>query len=480
MLTREDFSVSSMIAISDLQPGAAIHIIGICGVAMAPLALALSRAGFVVSGSDKEFYEPMGGLLQSQKSIVLKTGYDAKNIPDRCDAVVIGNAVSVNNSEVEALYTRKIPYTIFPKLLFDLGIKDKTSIVVCGTHGKTTTTALGAYLLRAMNAEPSYFVGGAVHGFDQSLAIGKGKYAIVEGDEYDSSFFAKVPKFNFYGADIMILTSVEFDHADIYNDAQHVEDTFLKGVVAAKRAVVACIDDAGVRRVLNRAHSAKIVSYGESENAMYRLTATKEANGFQIVDAVTPQGPISFTIKIPGRYNALNALAVIAAFETAGIALNEFVSAFPRFLGVRRRQEEHTAKSGLLVVEDFAHHPTAVKETLAGLKKRYAGKRLWAIFEPRSNTSRRAVFREAYEKAFDEAEKVIICEVTARAIDEGIELIKVEDMVAAIKARGIDAYVLPNADAIAQFVRTNAVADTDVVVVMSNGAFGGLLGKLLA
>ncbi len=479
MVVREDFSVAAMVSIQDLKKGAAIHVIGICGVAMAPLALSLSRAGFKISGSDKEFYEPMGGLLKSQPSITLFTGYDAGNIPPQCDAVVIGNAVSVGNPEVEAVFNRKIPYTIFPKLLFDLGIYGKTSIVVCGTHGKTTTTALGAHTLLSTGMNPSYFVGGAVHGFEQSLVIGAGAYSIVEGDEYDSSFFAKVPKFSFYGADVMILTSVEFDHADIYQDAQHVENVFLKGVDAAKTCVIACIDDAGVARVIGRASQKNVVTYGESPSAQYRLLSVDDRGGAQHVVAMTPRGEIHFELSIPGKYNALNALSLVAAFEAAGMKATEFLKHFSSFKGVRRRQEEHKAKNGLLVIEDFAHHPTAVRETLSGLKKRYAGKNLWAVFEPRSNTSRRVVFKEAYERAFDDASKAILCEVTARAIDQGIELIKVEDMVSGIKARGVDAIMCTDAVQIANYVAKHANPKNDVVVVMSNGSFGGLVGKLV-
>lgn len=477
------FSLEAITSIKSVPAGGRIHVIGVCGVAMAQLAMMLDRRGFKVSGSDKEFYEPMAGLLRSSK-VAIRQGYAAANLDASMDLVIIGNAVSRENDEVCAVEKLGLKYSIFPQILNELIIADKRSIVVSGTHGKTTTTAMTAYCLEAMGLQPSYFIGGAVLDLGSSLCDGAGRCSVVEGDEYDSAFFAKVPKFDFYRADALILTSLEHDHADIYPDFAAVSRVFHRKLAGLPdgSTVVACTDDPNVVELLNKLQREGggrfgLISYGFNAQASCVILDCREVGNYQEVACRLPQGEqVSFRLKIPGAHNARNAAACIAALSCFGLDAEEACSKLANFNGVARRQQVIFEKPFVLI-EDFAHHPSAVRETIAAMRARYPGRELWAVFEPRSNTSRRKVFFDQYVTAFKQASKAVLCQVTNRESDKAQELLNVPQLAEGIRKIGTEAESFPNSDAILEYL-VKEVPENTVVLVMSNGAFGGLIGKL--
>lgn len=470
-----------MCPLAKLPPQAAIHFIGVCGVAMAQLAVLLSERGCRVSGSDKEFYEPMGALLRGSP-VRLYKGYAAENISRDTQLAVIGNAVSYGHPEVAEVEERRLPYTIFPKLLYELILKDRQSIVIAGTHGKTTTTALLTFVLQHLGLDPGYFIGGIAKDFARSLAAGGGRLSVVEGDEYDSAFFAKVPKFMFYRPDILVVTSVEYDHADIYPDLQSINRQFNDLVSSLKPGsqVVVCGDDANLERLLEewkKNAAVNVTVYGSAPEAQVRLLECIPGAATQRVRAsFRGLGELQFDLPLLGAFNAKNALSVLAVCAGLGLNLKQAAEALKLFGGVKRRQEVRCS-GRIVLIEDFAHHPTAVRETVEGIRARHPQSRLWAVFEPRSNTSRRRVFREDYLKAFVQADEVVLCNVTARALDKAEELLDVEELAAAMCAARQSAVCLPDAEAIREHLLAR-VQTSDVVVVMSNGAFGGLAQAL--
>ena len=479
---KEYFSVEGTTSLRDIPSGGIVHVIGVSGVAMAQLAVALSERGYVVSGSDKEFYEPMGSLLASSRVRCCR-GYDGAHIPENVSLVVIGNAVSYGNPEVSAIEAHSLPYTLFPKLLYETVIQDKHSIVVSGTHGKTTTSAMLAWVLTQAKREPSYFVGGVVRDLPRALLVGSGSVSVVEGDEYDSAFFAKVPKFSFYQPNTAIITSIEYDHADIYPDLESINTVFEKMVFSQKHddAVIACVDFPNVASLVNSWRSRCVVpflTYGSSEHAEYRLLSTEEKGGLVQGICTTPAGTVTLQLQMPGAYNLKNALAVFLAAHRVGLTKEEVLSALASFRGVKRRQEVRAQNKGIILIEDFAHHPTAVRETAAGIRARFPKSRLIAVFEPRSASSRRKVFQADYVVAFASVNGVILCDVAARSIDQGVELLDVTSLSHDISKSGVSSRVYPNPDEIFKAV-TDELREGDVIVIMSNGSFGGLIDRLV-
>lgn len=480
-MTTEYFSCDQIHRIHDIPPGSLIHVIGVSGVAMAQLAMVLAAKGYRVSGSDIEFFDPMGSLLRASP-VQLYSGYEPSHIAPDAACVVIGNAVGRSNPEVMETEARRLPYTLFPAALADLCIGERHSIVVCGTHGKTTTTALGAVALEQGGYNPSYFVGGEVIDLPSSLHCGLGQWSVVEGDEYDSAFFAKVPKFLFYRPRTIILTSIEFDHADIYPDLAAVEAAFDSGVALLRKedVLVACVDDPGVQRLIERWHGRgpRLVTYGTSPQATVQLsTRVHSLRGYQ--QQVEVRGlnvTYDFGLSLPGLHNARNAVGMLTALEAVGIDPVSSSRALATFRGVKRRQQVRIAEP-ITLIEDFAHHPTAVRETIAAIRSWFPRQRLIAVFEPRSNTSRRKVFEHAYAEAFDQADEVLLSAVTARERDKDVELMDTEALAREINRRGINCRALGSATLIAQSLQQEMI-NGDVVLVMSNGGFGGLLPLL--
>ncbi len=478
-MPKDFFSVKGTTSLHGIKAGGKIHVIGVCGVAMAQLAVELAQRGYAVTGSDKEFYEPMGSLLAASPVKTL-TGYAAENVPSDADLVVIGNAISYGNPEVDIVEQKNLPYTCFPQLLEETLISGKHSIVACGTHGKSTTTAMIAGVLRRLETDPSYFVGGIAQDLPDSLHVGSGKFSVVEGDEYDSAFFAKVPKFDFYKPDTCIINAIEYDHADIYPTLESVEKEFIKLVlsVPATGVVYCCVDFESTRRLLpewRKTAKAKIVTFGLHESADVRIVERTQDGFVQKVTARLADGSSeTFSIPVPGIYNAKNALVTLLVMKSCGLDLSRAKEALAQYKPVKRRQEIRADKNGVVLIEDFAHHPTAVNETILGIREAFPGKKLWAVFEPRSNTSRRKVFQEPYVQAFKNADVAVLCNVTARAIDSGVELIDVAQLAEEIKEKNdIPSSCLPDAQGILDHVFPN-LSGNDVVLLMSNGAFGGL------
>lgn len=456
-----------------------VHVMGIGGTAMAALAGMLVDAGYVVSGSDTAVYPPMSDYLASLK-IAVKTGYVAANLAHRPDLVVVGNVIRAEYEEAKALAEMDLPYCSFPEAFGALFLRDAHSVVVAGTHGKTTTTAITAWLLQAAGLEPGFLIGGIAKNFDRTARRGAGERFVVEGDEYDTAFFDKGPKFLHYRARTAIVTSVEFDHADIYADLDAVKTSFrrLMRQMPADGTVIARGDDPGTADVVRDATCA-VWSYGKGQAWDGSIDQVDTDTGTMTFTVRRDGAPIgTFRSLMVGEHNLYNQVAAAAAAIAAGADPARLAEGFATFQGIKRRQEVIGEPGGVTVIDDFAHHPTAVKVTLDALRQRFGKRRMWAIWEPRSATSRRAVFQQEYAAAFDTADQVVI----ATPFDQ--ERIAVEDRFSAehlvrdLVARGVEAVTLPDADTIAHTVAARAHPH-DVVAVLSNGGFGGLHKKLL-
>lgn len=481
-MAKSDFSISNAAPLRSVPKGGRIHVIGVAGVAMAQLAVELTKQGYLVSGSDKDFYEPMGSYLRNS-SVTFFKGYSAENIPPVVDLVIIGNAVSYENVEVLAVEQRQLSYACFPQALHELIISGKHSIVVTGTHGKSTTTAMIASAFFKLGADPSYFVGGIAQDLPMSLHRGEGKWSVVEGDEYDSAFFAKVPKFSFYKPDTAVINAIEYDHADIYPNVESIVKEFrglLQGLPASGVALC-CVDYGHIQTLVEEMRDsikAPIITFGCTTEADVYIKSRRQEGLTQFVTVVGKEiGTLEFSLPQSGVYNAKNALVTLLIMLRAGFSGEDAVRAVASFKSVKRRQEVRFDKGGVILIEDFAHHPTAVHETLSGLREAFPSKKIWGVFEPRSNTSRRKVFQEAYIKAFQSADCAVLCNVESRSIDANQELMDVASLATEISKTGIVAHALQDAKAIEELL-LKEVGANDLIVVMSNGSFGGLPSAL--
>ena len=464
-----------------VRTGAArrIHLIAIAGVAMSALAGMLKQRGYDVSGSDENVYPPISTLLE-RLGISIRQGFRPENLADRPDLVVVGNKVSRTNPEVEALLASGIPYVSLPQALAELFIAERRSVVVAGTHGKTTSTAMLAWVLQAAGRDPSVMVGGDSLDFGGNYKLGKGDCFVIEGDEYDTAFFDKGPKFLHYRPQALLLTAVEFDHADIYRDLEHVKNAFrqLVAILPAQAPLVVATDFPHARDVAKK-HKA-LTTFGLG--AEWQAVSLRD-NGTHTIFDVTHNGTTECSARIqqPGGINARNALGVFVMARALGLKTSEILPGLASFRGVARRQEKVGEFRGITLIDDFAHHPTAVAGAIAALRLRYPRRRLWAVFEPRSNTSRRKVFQREYVQAFTAADQVIISGVFRKEADQVAEsdLFSPEQLVADLIARRISARTLPDADAIKTALLAEA-RNGDVILLMSNGSFGGLREKLVA
>jgi UDP-N-acetylmuramate: L-alanyl-gamma-D-glutamyl-meso-diaminopimelate ligase len=456
-----------------------IHVMGIAGTAMGSLAGMLKDAGYHVTGSDKAIYPPMSTYLAGL-GIEVKQGFVKENLSPAPDLVVVGNVIRAEYEEAQALLASDIPYASFPQILGERFLVDAHSVVVAGTHGKTTTTSLAAWLLEAGGLKPGFLIGGIAKNFDRTARAGAGTHFVIEGDEYDTAFFDKGPKFLHYKPKTVILTSVEFDHADIYRDLDHVKDAFrrLMRLIPSDGLLIVREDDAGARDVAAEA-GCEIWKYGPGQPWDGRIEDVDTTTGTMKFAVLRDDKPIGvFQSCMVGEHNLYNQVAAAAAAIRQGVTVEALARGFATFEGIKRRQEIIGEPGKVTVIDDFAHHPTAVDVTLRALRQRFGQRRLWAIWEPRSATSRRAVFQQAYAAAFDTADRVIIAKPfdTAR-IAEG-ERFSSEQLVQDITARGVDAITLGTADEIAATVAAQAHPH-DVVAILSNGAFDGLHQKLI-
>ena len=456
-----------------------VHLMGIGGTGMAALAGMLQESGFKVSGSDQRVYPPMSDYLAGL-GIPVMEGYGPQNLEAGPDLVIVGNVIRADNPEVRGLAERGLPYLSFPQALRHYFLGSRRSLVVTGTHGKTTTSSLLATMLDHAGLDPGFMIGGVVHAFGRSSRAGSAPFFVSEGDEYDTAFFDKGPKFLHYCPEICILTGVEFDHADIYADLDAVKAAFarLVAMMPATGRLVACTDDPVVRELVAAA-PCPVLGYGQGEEACWRLRDLAVSPGG--TDFVVERGGEyygKFASRMPGRHNALNALAVIAVLDYLAVPPATIAAGLAAFAGVRRRQEVRGVVAGVTVIDDFAHHPTAVRETLAALRAAYPDRRLVAVFEPRTNSSRRRVFQEAYVPVFDPADRVLIRE------PEGLEAIAAEQrfsvarLAADLVAAGGDARVFVEVQEIIEDLMVS-VRPGDVVAILSNGGFDNIHQRLL-
>lgn len=455
-----------------------IHLIAICGTAMGALACMLKDLGYTVSGSDSAVYPPMSDFL-ANAGIELRQGFTAGHIPADCDLVVVGNAVSIDNPECQETIRRGLPYCSMPQALNALAANGRQVLMVAGTHGKTTSTALLAWLLESSGQNPSFFIGGILKNFGGNYQIGSGDYLVVEGDEYDTAFFDKKSKFFHFNPARLILTSVEFDHADIFTDFAAVKSAFseLMQKLEPNCRLLAC--EGPVLNELAAQTTAKVWRYGESPDNDWRLGAFSFSDGLARFE-VWHQGDLWHTFSAPlaGRHNLVNALACIAVACSLGLTKAEIAAGLLSFRGVKRRQEVFGEKNGIIVLDDFAHHPTAVKATIEAIRAFYPGRRLVAVFEPRSNTSMRSIFQAEYARAFDLADMAVISDVPLKHKVPPGQLFSLTQLADDLRARGRDAHVFDGPDAIVAFLRARLEPGA-VVLIMSNGGFGGIHQKLL-
>jgi len=464
-----------------------IHLIGICGTAMASLAGMLKQRGFQVTGSDAAAYPPMSDFLR-ELEIPVTQPFDVKNLDPRPDLVVVGNAMSRGNVELEHVLDQRIPFCSLPQLLHDEFLRGKEVLVVAGTHGKTTTTSMLSWIFHSAGLDPSFLIGGIAENFGSSFHLGKGKHFILEGDEYDTAFFDKGPKFLHYFPDAVILTSVEFDHADIYKDLDAVETAFKRLVnLIPRRGRIVAFDGAGgetaqspsLERCLAKAFCS-VERYGGSARADWRITALQLEAGRTTWTVLRNGEPwTEFEFALAGEYNVWNATAAAALAADYGISPDAIGAALKTFKSVRRRLEIKAQVNGITIIDDFAHHPTAIAGTLKALRARYPGSRLWAILEPRSNTLRRRVLQNDLAHSLALADEIVVAGVfRSEAVPEN-ERMQLPELAAEIGRRGKQARLLADADAI-----VNAVAPEmrrgDVVAILSNGGFGEIYAKLPA
>ncbi|MBZ5683879.1 MAG: UDP-N-acetylmuramate:L-alanyl-gamma-D-glutamyl-meso-diaminopimelate ligase [Acidobacteriia bacterium] len=464
-----------------------IHLIGICGTAMASLAGMLKQRGRRVTGSDAAAYPPMSDFLRDL-GIPVAQPFDPKNLEPKPDLVVVGNAISRGNVELEHILDQRIPFCSLPQLLHDEFLRGKEVLVVAGTHGKTTTTSMLAWIFHHAGLDPSFLIGGIAENFGSSFHLGQGKHFILEGDEYDTAFFDKGPKFLHYFPDSVILTSVEFDHADIYKDLDAVETAFKRlvnlvprrgSIVAFDGAVGESTESPSLERCLAKAF-CPVERYGTSPRANWRVTNLRlDPDGTSWTVLRNGQSWTDLKFSLAGEYNVWNATAAAALASSCGVSKEAIADALKTFRSVKRRLEVKAQVNGITIIDDFAHHPTAIAGTLKALRGRYPGSRLWAVLEPRSNTLRRRVLQSDLARSLAGADEVIVANVfRSDAIPEN-ERLELPALAAEIKQNGRPVRLLADADGIVQTIAPE-LRSGDVVAILSNGGFGGIYEKLPA
>jgi len=469
--------------LTDVAPGSIrrIHLVGVAGTGMGSFAGMLKAAGYEVTGSDENVYPPMSDMLDAW-GVKALTPYSAENIDvAKPDLVIIGNVIRRVNVEATAVRERGIPQMSFPAAFGSLVLAGKHSVVVVGTHGKTTTSALMAHVLVSAGTDPSFLVGGVTRNANSNFRNGAGPFVVVEGDEYDTAYFDKGPKFLHYRPRTAILTSVEFDHADIYRDMAHYESAYEKFAATLPEdgflAVAASYPNAvRIAQESSRAYVATYAAQGDAEYVAEQLRFGPEGARFVVRE---PRGRTGeYLLPMSGHHNVENALGVYAAARALGLSADQVRAGFASFEGVKRRQEIRGTVDDVLVIDDFAHHPTAVRETIHAIRQRYPARRLWAVFEPRSNTSRRNIHQREYATAFEGAAlaSIRIPEPHDKVpLDEQLDIGKVVDE---LNAQGIQADASRDVDVLVKRV-VDGARPGDAILVMSNGAFGGFIPALL-
>ncbi len=456
-----------------------IYLIAVCGTGMGALACLLKDLGFTVTGSDQQVYPPISLLLED-KGIPVLEGFDPDHITPDTDLVVVGNAVRKDNPEAVRMRELGLPFCSMPQAINHFAGFGKKSLVITGTHGKTTTSALLAWILFSAGLDPTYIIGGILKNFGTNYRVGDGPFMVLEGDEYDTAYFDKGPKFLHYDPIAAILTSVEFDHADIFRDQAAVKnafDSFISGM--SPQSTLVAFDQDPIIRELIQNRPCRIWSYGMDPGSAWRLGNQSAAPPWTHFDVIKNGGLWGrFQTRMIGEHNLWNALSAIAVADSLGISLPEISMAMKSFEGVKRRQEIRGCKNGITVMDDFAHHPTAVRETLRAVKSFYTAGRIIAVFEPRTNSSMRRVFQNDYALSFDGADLVCIRNPPLLHKIPVEERFSSELLVSDLKNRGIDAHFFPDTKTIIDFL-IKAARPGDLILIMSNGGFDRIHERLL-
>ena len=461
-----------------LHSGDRVHFIGIAGTAMAGLAGVLKDKGFNVQGSDQNAYPPMSDQLKKM-NIPLMEGYQSNRIDSSIRLVVIGNSISAKNEETQQVLQSGIPYVSLPELIQNVLIKDRQSIVVSGTHGKSTTTSLLAFVTESCGKNPSFLIGAIPNNFNQSFKHTSSSWFIIEGDEYDTAFFDKRPKFIHYQPFSVILTSIEYDHVDIYDSLEKVKGSFemLIRSLPIDGFLVVNAEDKNIESILSSASTKNIISYGVTQG-QYRLENRITEKEYQTFTVSCPNNEkVDIQFPLFGIHNAMNALGVFALCHQLGWKTDQILKGIAEFQGVRRRSQILKETPKAVLIEDFAHHPTAVKSTIASLKERYVGYDVVAVFEPRSASSRRNVFQKAYARAFSKAEQVYVAPPYREFEIAENERFSSKNLVKELQVQGIKAHLYSDVKKMAQAI-VSSLKKPSVIVVMSNGPFDGVHGEI--
>lgn len=455
------------------------HLSAICGTAMASLAGLLQELGHTVTGSDENVYPPMSTQLEAL-GIPIRSPYAEENVPEDADLVVIGNALSRGNPEVEIVLDRGQRYASLPAVLAEELLRERRSLVVAGTHGKTTTASLLAFLLDRAGLEPSFLIGGVPVDFERSYRLGRGQHVVIEGDEYDCAFFDKRPKFVHYQPEVAIIGNLEFDHADIYPDLAAVETAFrrLLNVIPRKGLLVAGTDGPNVSPLLEHAH-CRVQTFGLDEGVDWQAREVQSSPAGARFRLHGPGGDRGvFQIPLPGEHNVRNAVAALVVAEAVGVDASRALEALAAFGGVKRRLEVRGREAGVTVYDDFAHHPTAVAATLRALEDQGVKGRLVAVFEPRSYTSRTRIFQDRFADALALADQVVVAAAhLPEKVPESARMSE-RDLVARVAEHGTEAHFVPSVNGILELL-TGVLEEGDRVVILSNGGFGGIHARLL-
>ncbi|MBE9544642.1 MAG: UDP-N-acetylmuramate:L-alanyl-gamma-D-glutamyl-meso-diaminopimelate ligase [Proteobacteria bacterium] len=456
-----------------------IHLIAVCGTGMGALACMLRDLGYEITGSDQKIYPPMSHFL-AQKGIKMNDGFRTENVSYGPDLVIVGNAVTKDNPEVKEMRRRGLYFCSMPQALNRFVAIGKQTLLVSGTHGKTTTCSILAWMLYEAGYDPSFMIGGLLKNFNSNYRLGNGAYFVVEGDEYDTAFFDKGPKFLHFQPQMAVLTSVEFDHADIFNDLDHVKEIFesLVAALPGSSTLLAFDGDRNVIEVIGN-HHCRIERYGHKETSSWRLGSVSAEPPWTIFEVFKRNEPFgTFKTKLYGEHNLLNALAVIAIADGLNIPVDVIAKALQTFEGIKRRQEIRGQKRQITVMDDFAHHPTAVRETVRAVKSVVSSGRLIAVFEPRTNTSMRSVFQKEYSGVFDPADIICIRKPPLLKKIPCGQRFSSEQLVEDLNNRGKNAHYFPDTDAILDFLLATA-RPGDHILIMSNGGFDNIHQRLL-
>lgn len=468
-------------SIKNIKPGSHVHLMGICGTAMASLAGLLKDRGFKVSGSDLNPYPPMSTQIESL-GIQIQRPYKKENLNPKPDFVVVGNVISASNEEAQEMVRLDLPFCSLPQAMGDVIIENRDCYVIAGTHGKTTTTSLMTWVAQACTLKPGFLIGGIPKNFSQSFKNPEANTFVIEGDEYDTAYFDKVPKFIHYKPKNVILTSVEFDHADIYKDFDAVKSAFIRlmNLIPVEGSLVYWGDDKNVSEIADKCSVKNKFSYGFASGNNFQVKIIEENELRTDFEVYFNKNLIShFKLPMSGSYNVLNAVAVIAQAQIHNFNLDNVKEALSTFMGVKRRQDILGEYSGVLLVEDFAHHPTAVRETIKAVQNKFKNRKVHSVFEPRSATSRRKVFQKDYVEAFKEAHDVLIAQAFDQAKISDNDRFSSEELVSDLKKAGTTAAVFDSANAIVAELEKTAKSG-DVILIMSNGGFDGIYEKLIS